>query len=110
METPPRRWPSLWEWIAVYLRLLLAHAPTLKKARETATVTDEAFLSVRQKTGVRWLKPLRRFYEVGPMPKFMGQFLDAAEKYCAPSSSLPPSTSAPPVLRVRSPEPLTPVA
>jgi len=113
MEPPPRRWPTFWKWISIYLQLLLTHAPSIRSARETADVTDEAFLSARRKTGVRWLKPLRRYYEMRPMPEFLSQFLDAVEKYCGPSPSKPPpppSTPAPPMLRSRSPEPLTPLA
>jgi hypothetical protein len=103
----PRRWPSLWKWIGIYLRVLLSRSPTIDKARKTAGVSDEAFLTARRKTGVRWLKPLFRFYEVRPMPEFMCRFLDEVEQYLSEESSAPSPPPLPPRSRWR--EPLTPV-
>jgi hypothetical protein len=75
-----RRWPTIWEWIALYLRLSLSHAPTLKEVAHTAELTDEQLQAQREDAKIHWVKPLERFFGMRPVPDFLSVFLDAAEK------------------------------
>ncbi len=84
-----RRWPTLLEWITIYLRALLRASPKICKARIVAGLTDEKFLSIRKEAKVHWMKPLEDFDEVDPVPGFMERCLEEADKELGPLPSAP---------------------
>jgi len=94
------RWPTFWEWIGIYLRLLFRHAPNRKEAARIAQMSDEKLKSHQEKTKVQFINPLRRFYEMRTMPECLRQFLEAVDKSFPPAPpppAPPPPPPSPPV-------------
>ena len=103
----PRRWPTFWEWVGYYFKLLLTHAPDKKTACNAAKISEEKLNHDMEKTGVPFIVPFRRFFGMKAMPEFVARFIDEVEKFYA--SSTPPLS--PPSITPRPPriEPATSV-
>lgn len=102
-----RRWITFWEWVRLYFKLLLTHAPNKKEAGKAAKISDEKLNNNMRKTGVPFIMPFRRFFGMRAMPEFLIRFIDDVEKfYAAATPPLPPPPIAP---RKRRSEPATSV-
>jgi hypothetical protein len=98
-----RRWPTLREWVVIYLRILLKRAPSKGWAAKVLQISIDTLRTKREKENIDWVEPAHKPQGEIPMPDYLARFLDEVERELAPPSNRPPKPPEPP----EPPEPST---
>ena len=96
-----------WEWMKIFLEILYSVSPNEKEARRAAGLSEKRCKTLEKKTGVRFVKPIRKFWGLKAWPEHFIRFLNEHAKFRGRPPTLqppPPPPSPPPPRR---PEPGT---
>jgi hypothetical protein len=92
---PSHRWPTLREWVVIYLRILLKRAPSKGWAAKVLQISIDTLRNQREKEHIDWVERAHKPQGEILMPDYLARFLNEVEREFSPPSSRPPEPPAP---------------
>jgi hypothetical protein len=101
-----KSWITVREFLRILLEIAYEHAPDMKTAIKAIGLTFKRAKTLEKQCGVRFSKPVRKFWDMRPMPHYLECFIEAHKnRHKRDYTSNPPPPPKPPP--PRRPEPGT---